>query len=344
MYPLDRGLWGPTARITHIQAALADHVQLDSITGTRGARIRPLLRYLLTGRLRHLDGIYVESSTALPGPADLGFLALARLLGIRVITYVRDAYQLYPEYYVVAGLRSRISRWAFRPVMRMLIGVSSRPAFPSRGLAAALVDDPSPLLIPPGAHLGPPVPPGPEARAILYVGSLRQPVQGSTILLEGVARARERGVGVELICVIRPGEEPPAGLPSWVHVMRAEGDAIEALLPDVVATIIPRLVTAYNDLAVPIKLMDYLGYGRPLLVTPAKETADIVRNAGAGMVVEDTADGIAHGVTATMEAASEQRAAWASAARAAAEANSWDTRARMVLTALGLTTAPDQGG
>ncbi len=334
MYPLDRGLWGPTARITRIRDALAAHVRLEVVSGTRGGRVGSLLRYLFGGRLRGLDGIYVESSTALPGPVDLAFLALAKLLGIRVVTYVRDAYQLYPEYYTVRGPRSWVSRAAFRPAMRLLIAASSRAAFPSRGLAAALVDDPEPLLLPPGAHLGPVVRPELDAHSILYVGSLRQPVQGSVILLEGVERARAAGVETDLICVVRPGEEPPGRLPAWVRIVRAEGDAIEALLPAVVGTIIPRLVTPYNDLAVPTKLMDYLGYGRPLIVTRARETADLVREAGAGIVVEADADGIARGLRALMEATTEQRDAWGRAARATAEANGWDTRARMVLDAL----------
>ncbi len=334
MYPLDRGLWGPTARITRIRDALAAQVRLEVVSGTRGGRVRSLVRYMLSGRLRGLDGIYVESSTALPGPVDLAFLALAKLLGIRVVTYVRDAYQLYPEYYTVRGPRSWLSRAAFRPAMRLLIAASSRAAFPSRGLAAALVDEPNPLLIPPGAHLGPLVPLDPDARAILYVGSLRQPVQGSEILLEGIERARNAGVEANLLCVVRPGEEPAARLPAWVRVVRAEGDAIEALLPGVAATIIPRLVTPYNDLAVPTKLMDYLAYGRPLVVTGARETAELVSNVGAGIVVDADAEGVARGIRTIMEATPRQRATWGRAARAAAEGNGWDTRARMVLDAL----------
>ena len=334
MYPLDRGLWGPTARITRIRDALAQQVRLDVVSGARGERAGRLLGYLARAHLRGLDGIYVESSTALPGPMDLVFLAFARLLGIRVITYVRDAYQLFPEYYTVTGPRSWLSRAAFRPAMRALIGVSSRPAFPSGGLAAALIDDPEPLLLPPGAHLAPPTRVNPGARAILYVGSLRQAAQGSTILLEGMERARARGVNAELICVARPGEEPPGPLPPWLRLVRAEGAAIEALLPDVVATVIPRRVTPYNDLAVPTKLMDYLGYGRPLLVTPARETAALVRRAGAGIVVDDDADGIAGGIAELFGSSEDQRAAWGRAARAWATEHGWDTRARMVLDAL----------
>jgi glycosyltransferase involved in cell wall biosynthesis len=336
MYPLERGLWGPTARITRIRDALAGLVRLDVLSGTRGERVGRLVRYVASGRLRSLEGIYVESSTALPGPMDLAFLALARAIGVPVLTYVRDAYQLSTEYYPIGGIKTRLVRSAFRPAMRVLALVSSRVAYPSNGLAAMLTSERDPLLIPPGARLGAAIPLMDGARDLLYVGTLRQEAQGGPILLGGVALAREQGCDIGLICVCRPGEEPPGGLPPWAELVRAEGDAIDALLPRVLATVIPRRASAYNDLALPIKLMDYLGYGRPLIVTDVAATARVVREAGAGLVVTDSAAGIAQGIAALLGAPAERRAAWASAARAAAASNTWTDRARLVLTTLGV--------
>ncbi len=338
MYPLDRGLWGPTARIKQIRDALQEQVRLEVLSGTRRERMGRLARFAMSGRLRGLDGIYVESSTALPGPVDVAFLALARLLRIPVVTYVRDAYQLFPEYFPVRGPRSWAARAAFRPAIRVLQVVSSRLAFPSRGLAAVLSSDPVPLLLPPGAGLRPQTDPRSDARSILYVGSLRQAVQGAGILLDGIRRVREQGRDVDLLCVVRAGEEPERELPPWVRIVRAEGAAIDHLLPDVLLSIIPRRVTPYNDLAVPIKLMEYLGYGRPLVVTSTGETGHIVRESGGGIVVSDDAEGIARGILAVLDATPDQREAWARSARAHARANGWDTRASMILDALGITT------
>ena len=62
-------------------------------TAARDGRRSPATRW--SGRLRRLDGIYVEySSSFLPSETDIAFLGLARMLGIPVLTYVRDAYQL----------------------------------------------------------------------------------------------------------------------------------------------------------------------------------------------------------------------------------------------------------
>ena len=338
MYPLDRGLWGATTRITQLRDALARRVDLDVISGTRASRARGLATYLAGGRVRGLAGIYVENATTLPGPADLVFLAVARARGIPIMTYVRDAQQLFPEYYEAATLKRHLSRVLFLPATRTLMRVSTTVAFPSRGLADVVLGDQrrgeaAPLL-PPGARLAEAPPVDPTARSLLFVGSLRYPAHGGAILLEAMDLVRARGNPVDLICVARAGDEPPGPLPSWLRVVRAEGREIDALLPGVLASITPRRKTPYNDLAVPIKVMEYLGYGRPMVVTDTTETAAIVRAAQCGVVVPDTPEGMADGIATVAEAPPAQLAAWGAAARRAAAANSWDARAESILRAL----------
>jgi glycosyltransferase involved in cell wall biosynthesis len=341
MYPLDAGLWGATTRITQLRDALARRVRLDVISGTRSARAAVLARYVARGRLRGVAAIYVENATTLPGPLDLAFLAVARARRIPILTYVRDAQQLFPEYYPAKSLKRRTSRALFLPATRMLMRLSTTVAFPSRGLAAAVLGDgqraqAAPLL-PPGSRLADAGPVNPGARALLFVGGLRYPAHGGAILLDAMELARARSSDLELICVSRPGEEPPGERPAWLRVVRAEGRDIDALLPDVLASITPRRKTPYNDLAVPIKVMEYLGYGRPLIVTDTTETAEIVRGAGCGIVVTDSAQGLADGIAAVADAPADQLVAWGQAARTAAAANSWDARASRILELLGVS-------
>lgn len=341
MYPLDQGLWGATTRITQLRDALARRVTLDVIAGTRRQRGAALARYLASGRLRGLSGIYVESSTALPGPADLAFLASARAGRVRVLTYLRDAQQLFEEYYPATSLKRRISRALFRPMTSALITASTRVAFPSRGLAEAVLGSrrgARATLLPPGARLAdaPPVDPG--ARALLFVGAMRYPAHGGDILRQAMETVRAEGNDLRLIAVSRPGEEGPGPHPDWLEVHRAEGGQIDRLLPRVLASITPRRRTPYNDLAVPIKVMEYLGYARPLIVTDATETAAIVRDAGCGVVVRDTAEELAGGIRQVAAAPPELITAWGEAARQAAVDNSWDARADSILRMLEVST------
>ena len=280
--------------------------------------------------------MYVESSTALPSETDLAILAAMRASGTPVVTYIRDAYQLFPDYYPVDSLRRRVSRALFPVAMRLMGVASSRLAFPTRGLARAVLGEAATraLLVPPGAPAPVVVPRADDARDLLFVGDTRVAAQGGQLLTEAVELARSRGVDVGLICVTRPGGEPPAPHPAWLRIERAASHEIPRLLPSVVASVIPRAPGAYNDLALPIKLMEYLAYGRPLLVTPRTETAAVVRNTGAGIVCGDSAEEMATAIGLLLASGPEQVDAWSAAAHAGARSHDWRHRAQVVLDAL----------
>jgi glycosyltransferase involved in cell wall biosynthesis len=336
MYPLDRGMWGATVRISHLRDELARLTELDVVAGYRGARRWALLRYAFGGRLRGLDGIYVENSTTLPSETDIAFLALARALGIPVLVYVRDAQYLFAEYYVARSPKRWLARAAFMPAIRLLRSVASRVAYPSSGLAAATGDRAAhPLLLPPGAPRPMEVPRSADARTLLFVGGMRYPVHGYDLLVDAVERVRSGGDEVEVVCVARPGEEPPEPRPLWLKVVHGAADEIRALLPETIATIQPRRRSPYNDLAVPIKVMEYLAYGRPLIVTDCTEQARIVSDADAGVVARDVAEDLADGIRRVVRATPGELDGWSANAHAAAAANGWDERARRVVDILG---------
>jgi len=341
MYPLNRGLWGATTRITQLRDALSLRVDLEVVSGPPARRAREMARYVASGRLRGLAGIYVENATSLPRPADLAFLATAQAHRIPVLTYLRDAQQLFPEYYLAGSLKRRASRALFLPATRALIRVSTTVAFPSRGLAAVILQSEERAglahLLPPGTRMTDAPPVDPAARTLLFVGGLRYPAHGGAILREAIEKVRARGIDTTLICVSRPGEELTDTPPEWMRVIRAEGPQIDALLPEVLASITPRRKTPYNDLAVPIKVMEYLGYARPIIATDTTETAAIVRAAACGIVVPDTADDLADGIAAVASSPPAQIVRWGEAARSAAAANSWESRAGAILELLGIS-------
>lgn len=328
MYPLDRGQWGPTVRIGHLRDELARLVDLDVLDGWRGSRRAAIARYTLGGRVRGLDGIYVESSSFLPSETDLAFLGLARALGRPVLTYVRDAYQLFDEY-APTTLRGRVGTAAFRPMLGALRAVSTRIAVPTAGLGAA-IGVPDAVLLPPGSPDPVSVPEALDARDLLFVGDARLPAHGADRLIAAVELARQRGTEVGLTVVCRPGQEPPGPHPSWMTIERAEGDAIHALLPRVVATVIPRPRSAYNDLALPIKLFDNLSYGRPLVVTDCTEQARVVADADAGIVTSDDPAAMADAFARVVAAGPSGRAPWGERAHGAARAAAWSHRAERI--------------
>jgi len=335
MYPLDTGMWGPTVRISHLRDELRTLVNLDLVAGYRGARRRALAGYALGGRLRGLDGIYVESSTFLPAETDIAFLGLAKALRIPILTYIRDAYQLFDDYGSPDSLRQRLSRNVFRPMIAALRAVSTQMAFPSAGLAhAVLGEGTDAVLLPPGAPAPVDIRRAPGANRLLFVGDARLSAQGTDRLLEAVERGRAQGANIELDVVSRSGQEPQGPHQDWLHLHRAAGEAIHALLPRTLATVIPRPRNPYNDLALPIKLFDYLSYGRPLVVTDCTEQARIVREADAGIVVGDTVEALSAGFAHLLQTGADQLDTWSGHAANAARRSAWSTRAKQIVEIL----------
>jgi len=83
-------------------------------------------------------------------------------------------------------------------------------------------------------------------------------------------------------------------------------------------------------------VMEYLSYGRPLVVTDCTEQARIVREADAGIVVADDVESLADGLRRIATASPEEIDRWSASATAAAEHASWAVRARGILEALGV--------
>jgi glycosyltransferase involved in cell wall biosynthesis len=59
---------------------------------------------------------------------------------------------------------------------------------------------------------------------------------------------------------------------------------------------VPHPPGAYMDVALPVKLLDSMAAGRPLLVTPRLETVAIVERHGSGVVAGDSAHDLAEAI------------------------------------------------
>lgn len=77
--------------------------------------------------------------------------------------------------------------------------------------------------------------------------------------------------------------ERTAGDP-WVEIGSAPYERLGETLARATVLTIPTPASEYSDVAVPVKLFDSMAAGRPLVVTPRLETAEIVRRHGVGVV------------------------------------------------------------
>jgi glycosyltransferase involved in cell wall biosynthesis len=169
----------------------------------------------------------------------------------------------------------------------------------------------------------------------MYTGNASQPRFGVDLLVEAAERARETLPELRLLLVCPPTGLPPDELLAnhpWIELLSLQTDEIPELLPQVRVLVNPLRDAPYHRLQIPTKIMDYLGYGRPILSTNLPEIAGVLRDAGAGIVVPDSVEGLAGGMVRLFSAGlDEVNAMGQNALRAVREKHAWHHRAQQIM-------------
>ncbi len=338
-YPLDVLDRAPKVRTYHMIEAIARQAWVTVITGTRSQRRSILLKSLAL--LDTVDGVYLESGSSTATPTDLWFLYQVHRRGIPLAIFVRDAYQMFPNLYPPKGFRERVLAMMYRVTLGFYAHWARVLFVPTQGLGMVIPGKAHQALLPPGGYLALPRQPIDIVRpAIVYVGAGGSH-DGVARLLEAFLQVRQEVPSAELWLVMRPEETKHLALGPGVTLWQASGSELKALLRKAAVAVIPRVDTAYNRLAFPVKLMDYLSEGLPVVVTKDSEAARFVESAGAGLGAEDSAAGLASGLT-WMLTHDAERMRMAEATRDVVHQNLWDHRASTVLMALD-PDGPDKG-
>ena len=343
MYDISVLNGAPKVRIAMMTEALSARAHTERIVGGRFARARVAARWFVSGGPGRVRGVYVESATTSAMPTDLLFLLLMRLRRKRVGVYFRDAYQLYRDIYPRRRRRQILSDWLWRLTTPMLARIATHRFAASDGLAAALGLRDA-IVLGPGADTTMPDLGAGEQPLVAYVGS-NDRADGFEILLEAMAIVHERFPEARLR-MIGPGLPPVrrAELPPYVELRPSARDGLAGLLADARVCVIPRPINPYSNLAMPIKLWDYLSLGKPIVATAATETAGILAASGAGIATPDTPEGLAGGLLQVLADAGLARRLAANARTFAMSTEAtWDARALTVLRTLDVAEAAGPG-
>jgi glycosyltransferase involved in cell wall biosynthesis len=340
MYAMDRTDWGPTARAYSIHQAFTQFAEVDFISGERRERRQSIRQYLNSGRAKGAAGLYVETSTSWCTIEDLQLMAACRRAGVPVIAWITDAYPLFPETSVGIPLHKhlgssllwRLSMWGYFRTSDA-IAVQSE----SFGKLFHYPRHVRQIILYPAANQSEVPPISTQADALLYVGNASQTRFGVELLVEAAEIARHKLPNLRLLLLCSHSDRlPPKSLYAhcpWIEVISSLTiDEIINLLPQVRALVNPLRDMPYHRLQIPTKVMDYLGYGRPILATDLPEIARIIRDNGVGLVVPDTAQGLAEGILRLFATDLDQlNQMGQNALRAVREKHSWQHRALQIL-------------
>ena len=336
MYDISSAASAPKVRIAMMTEALSRQIHTEQIVGGRFGRAVASVRWLASGGPRRVGAVYVESATTSAMPTDLAFLAFMRLLRRPVGIYFRDAYQLFRGLYPRLRQRQILSDTLWRVTTPLLKGVASCHFAASAGLARALGLQEAVVLGPGADPTLPDLGPGAQ-QLVAYVGG-NEWADGFDLLLGAMAIVHGKCPDARLL-LIGPAlaADRKEALPPYVESRQSGRDGLAGLLRDARVCVIPRPITAYSDLAVPVKLVDYLSLGKAVVATAAAETAAILTSSGAGIATPDTVAGLADGLLSVLQDPDLAGRLSANArAYACSPEATWAARAGTVLATLGL--------
>ena len=329
-YPLDQIDIAPKVRTQAIWQALTRIADVTFVTGTRASRRRPLQRLIAQGNLGHFDCAYLEAATSTSMETDLLLISLLRAAQVPLGVYIRDAYNLF-EMAPTESVKEKIlhmgwfvSQWWYRQNATTLF-------FPSQMLADVFSFPRREVLMPAGeAAKLPPVFAGPF-RYVLFAGRL-DAGNGWNHLRPAMDIVTARFPQVRLLALTKL--EVDGEVPSWLEIRRGTLDDVRADLPEIACGVVPRPHSVYNDMAIPLKLMDYLSLGLPLVTTRCKEMAELVTADGLGLTSDDTPEGLAENICRIFAEPGLRQELAQSARQSFLARHTWDQRARQLVESL----------
>lgn len=135
--------------------------------------------------------------------------------------------------------------------------------------------------------------PWPERPAIGMVSGAA-PGRGIETLITAAREVRTECPDLQLLLWLVPtGEESSAYLDdlrrvtsadAWIEIDTVGYENVSATLARATVLTVPHPPNEYMDVALPVKLFDSMAAGRPLVVTPRRETREIVERHGVGKV------------------------------------------------------------
>jgi glycosyltransferase involved in cell wall biosynthesis len=110
----------------------------------------------------------------------------------------------------------------------------------------------------------------------------------------------------------------------WIEISTVAYEDLGTALATATVLVVPNRPHAYWDTAVPVKLLDSMAAGRPVVVTPRREAARIVEQADGGKVASgDSADDLAAAILPLLEDPDEAARLGANARLAAERDYDW---------------------
>jgi glycosyltransferase involved in cell wall biosynthesis len=326
--------------------------KVELIAGDVSGRKKQILDLIRNGNTGDIAFCYSEPSTLPVHPVwdHLLYCFLAKRKLPTGIFY-RDAYWKLASWYSYKGLKTRYPWLRYRLDLLVFSMTATVIFFPSQTMADLFSLAPPKAPLPPGGQIMAGeyyLRPVDEIKTVAYVGGIKQQY-GLEILLQALDLVnRKVALNLELVCrqdevmQQRPTFAKYDGT-EWLHVHHLTNKDLEQVYRRSAIAVIPRPKSFYNDLAMPVKLFEYLSYGLPIVATNCTEMANFISRNKVGLIAEDNASSLADRLLQLVEDKALYDQLRRNVRRTLENGNLWTDRARFVAEQLAALDKRVQG-
>jgi len=313
--------------------------KVELIAGNVPARKKQILDLVRRGNMDDIAFCYSEPHT-LPVHPVWDHLLYCFLAKSRIPTgiFYRDAYWKLASWHSYRGIGAKFPWLRYRLDLFVFSMTATVIFFPSQTMADFFSLVPPQVPLPPGGQMMAEeyyLRPVDEIKTVVYVGGIKQQY-GLEILLQALDLAnRQVALNLELVCrqdefIQQRSTFAKYDGAEWLHVYHLTGKDLEQVYRRSAIAVIPRLRNLYNDLAMPVKLFEYLSYGLPIVATNCTEMANFISRNKVGLIAEDNAPSLADRILQLVEDKALYNQLRRNVRQTLENGNLWTDRARFV--------------
>jgi glycosyltransferase involved in cell wall biosynthesis len=327
-----------------------EDVEIIEINGTSEDRTAAFNRLKEEGKLQNLWFCYAENQTIPIWLTDPGHKPKKPFIDTQVFKFLkkhnvpmgifyRDVYWKFDDLYPLKGLKKKVMQTIYRREEKFYEKYASAIFLPSAAMGK-YVDINQPKV---------PLPPGGKKTDLMsadksfshqgiYVGGIANDDYGLPLLLEALENYPSNKIQPKLTIVCReneynkiPEEQKQKLQMLDVNLQHISGEELTELYRLMDYAYIPRLKSEYNNFSVPVKLVEYLSNGLPVVATDCEAQMAFIDSGNYGVVCDDKKDAFIQAIENVEKECSNYRN---NIQDTFLERNSWLARVRTVKNTL----------